>query len=462
MSSSGGGGGGHHPSGERLDEQQPDMTVYQQASTVLAATRPLTPAGPERTMTGIPVTMIWMPYVAFSIVLIVLMLLSFYQYHRKHGHKYHQARDEQADAADASKTTTTTVALEGVTTQGARQTSLERTHESSLTQVANKRQQRNQNNSSSQRPSNRSSTHAHADATKAPPNGGVPTAPPGYKHKYRQGSQDISASEQLIQPSQSETVSARAPAGSRSIDGHRRQLPKRPVTVSQCDEPSTSSSTVSSKNSSNASRGSRSRPAVSKHAPPPAAAKVTYEPDHNGSMVDVRVPVDDSETFQPPKRRDRQPPTTRRQGSAAAAPPVYDQVHFRTDLNTTSLERRGQTSAHMPDITDRIYRGNYVQVRSTSPHSLQSSHCRRTTSFNRPMTPAGSGERAPHLSSSERSGSLPLWAPGPPPPPSNHLPLQPQFKMAAVTRAVDPFTPSGHMQMLSDTEDDETHLLSEL
>ena len=48
----------------------------------------------EHTRTGIPVTLIWVPYVVFSVILIGLMVTSFYRFHRKHGHKYRRRRAE--------------------------------------------------------------------------------------------------------------------------------------------------------------------------------------------------------------------------------------------------------------------------------------------------------------------------------------------------------------------------------
>lgn len=48
----------------------------------------------ERTRTGIPVTLIWVPYAILSLVLVSLMVTSFYRFHRKHGHKYKRRREE--------------------------------------------------------------------------------------------------------------------------------------------------------------------------------------------------------------------------------------------------------------------------------------------------------------------------------------------------------------------------------
>jgi hypothetical protein len=48
----------------------------------------------ERTATGIPIDLIWLPYVALSLVLLGLMGLSFLHYHRKNGHKYRRRRAE--------------------------------------------------------------------------------------------------------------------------------------------------------------------------------------------------------------------------------------------------------------------------------------------------------------------------------------------------------------------------------
>ena len=50
----------------------------------------------EKTATGIPISLIWMPYVAFTLVILGLMLASFYKYHKKHGHKYVRRREELA------------------------------------------------------------------------------------------------------------------------------------------------------------------------------------------------------------------------------------------------------------------------------------------------------------------------------------------------------------------------------
>ena len=50
----------------------------------------------EKTATGIPISLIWMPYVAFTLVILGLMMASFYKYHKKHGHKYVRRREELA------------------------------------------------------------------------------------------------------------------------------------------------------------------------------------------------------------------------------------------------------------------------------------------------------------------------------------------------------------------------------
>ena len=50
----------------------------------------------EKTATGIPISLIWMPYVAFTLVILSLMVASFYKYHKKHGHKYVRRREELA------------------------------------------------------------------------------------------------------------------------------------------------------------------------------------------------------------------------------------------------------------------------------------------------------------------------------------------------------------------------------
>ena len=53
-----------------------------------------TAAPEERTVAGIPVRLLWVPYVGLGLILVGLMLVSFLRYHRKHGHKYQQRRLE--------------------------------------------------------------------------------------------------------------------------------------------------------------------------------------------------------------------------------------------------------------------------------------------------------------------------------------------------------------------------------
>lgn len=46
------------------------------------------------TTTGIPVSLLWVPYVALTCVILVLMLVSFFHFHHRHGHKYRRRRTQ--------------------------------------------------------------------------------------------------------------------------------------------------------------------------------------------------------------------------------------------------------------------------------------------------------------------------------------------------------------------------------
>ena len=50
----------------------------------------------DTTATGIPISLIWMPYVLLTLIIISLMIASFCKYHKKHGHKYVRRREELA------------------------------------------------------------------------------------------------------------------------------------------------------------------------------------------------------------------------------------------------------------------------------------------------------------------------------------------------------------------------------
>ena len=79
-------GSGYHPS---------SVTIKQNSSVVLAIpTSPTPPDDVERTATGIPIRLIWLPYVGLTLLLLAMMCLSFVHYHRKNGHKYRRRREE--------------------------------------------------------------------------------------------------------------------------------------------------------------------------------------------------------------------------------------------------------------------------------------------------------------------------------------------------------------------------------
>ncbi|KAK2187150.1 hypothetical protein NP493_173g01015 [Ridgeia piscesae] len=44
--------------------------------------------------TGIPVSLLWVPYVALTCVILILMLVSFVHFHHRHGHKYRRRRTQ--------------------------------------------------------------------------------------------------------------------------------------------------------------------------------------------------------------------------------------------------------------------------------------------------------------------------------------------------------------------------------
>ena len=48
----------------------------------------------DRTTLGIPVSLLWVPYIIFTLVIISLMAASFCKFHRKNGHKYRRRRME--------------------------------------------------------------------------------------------------------------------------------------------------------------------------------------------------------------------------------------------------------------------------------------------------------------------------------------------------------------------------------
>ncbi len=64
-----------------------------QPLSILAPSSPQ-PTMEEKTVVGLPVSLLWLPYVVLSVVLLSLMLISFWRFHVKHGHKYQRRRDE--------------------------------------------------------------------------------------------------------------------------------------------------------------------------------------------------------------------------------------------------------------------------------------------------------------------------------------------------------------------------------
>ena len=71
---------------------QLNMTVH----TVLVESVSITtPAATQaRTYSGIPISILWLPYVIFSLLIITLILVSFIRFHIKNGHKYKRRRAE--------------------------------------------------------------------------------------------------------------------------------------------------------------------------------------------------------------------------------------------------------------------------------------------------------------------------------------------------------------------------------
>ncbi len=79
------------------DKMVPVKTTFAQTlappKIVIASTTPVDEEE-EKTATGIPIKIIWLPYVLFSLIIIGLMGASFYKYHKKHGSKYERRREE--------------------------------------------------------------------------------------------------------------------------------------------------------------------------------------------------------------------------------------------------------------------------------------------------------------------------------------------------------------------------------
>lgn len=48
----------------------------------------------ETTASGIPISLLWLPYVTFTCVLLLLMIVSFIHFHKKNGHKYRRRQAE--------------------------------------------------------------------------------------------------------------------------------------------------------------------------------------------------------------------------------------------------------------------------------------------------------------------------------------------------------------------------------
>ena len=219
--------------------------------------------------------------------------------------------------------------------------------------------------------------------------------------------------------------------------------PRGPANKPNCDEPSTSSSTVSSKTSSNASKSTSS----TRNRPPPPRNRqrrsVNYESNQNGSMVDVRIDVDESvATFKPAKTKPQlQQQTSKEQRVSSAG---QRQVNNPTateqrmglfcappeTISPSGGEKHHSPGVAMPTIKDRIYRGNYVASRSTSPQGggSQTSSSNRNHSGHSHHTHAHSrggngngrgvahddegGGNGRHVTSdrTSASGAVPIWS----------------------------------------------------
>ena len=430
-----------------------DDDVLFTALTTIAAAAVQSDSEPEKTQLGIPVSIIWVPYLGFTIVLIILVGLSFWQYHRKHGHKYHNAQNNGPTEIVTSKPTPDK--HHNMTQRPDHdvgdKTRVER-------RKSGHKRSGSEENRTAKTTNSMTSSRSRAQ-TKAPPNGGVPTAqtvPNSKPRRYRRDT-DTSASEKLL-PEKASTQSSQAPVvtaaavATRNKAGFSKPLDAvRDSNKPHCDEPSTSSSTVSSKNSggsagaraaqqrlgnnsNNSSAGKRGR----------SATKLNFESDANGSMVDVRIPLEDLETFRPARAREKPPVSpSQRLATVRPTPPPPIPAQESTPIVLTapywpvapasmSIDKSPIT-ATTPQITDRIYRGNYVH--SNSQHHLDA------------MAHVLAQQRRPSAERHERGGSVP----------------QHNRNLPAVKRpSLDPFLSSGHMQMLSDTEDDETCLLGKL
>ena len=423
-------------------------------------------SGGDHTATGIPISLLWMPYVGFSLVLIILMVFSFLHYHRKHGHKYHH--QQQFWGSEMSVASVLESIQHQVVNLGRRPRQGDNEHVRSQKNTDNKKADKDavqRSKGIGYRGVEEYIPPPASQPQNLPPNGGL--------HINRNTAKNSDNSAVLLpsdtpKPQQSEgttTTRRLLPAQPTTHPGHinLEKVGHRPrLRNPQCDEPSTSSSTVSSKTSNQSNKPGRNRPPQNRRHKRP----LVFESNHNGSMVDVRVdPKDSVSTFElKPTPRDRGPPahgdsnTVHLHHSSSMSGPhsTTTQRHISSHPKSNTVDG---SEPHYRHLRNRSPKNNCnTWEEDAEPHHQHHHHRHHqphaqlpnnphSSNINRPLEP---DEISLYEDRKSRSSSLPIWS---------TMPLCP--KPAPPKRDIYsyPFTPSGHMEMLSDTENDEVFLL---
>lgn len=433
-----------------VEKNDTDMTLSSQI--LESASNAVTTAkfdDDEHTATGIPIPLLWMPYVGFSFILVVLMVVSFLHYHRKHGHKYHHHQQFWGNEMSvASVLGNIQQQVSSIGKRAGRQNS-DNTSETRFKFGRDSRRNKDGQPRSKAIGYRGVEEYVPPDPPpnpqpNMPPNGGLQinrSMKPDIVDSNRKSQRgEVSYHRQLpSQPTQQPLPNPHRP-------GHR----SRPRNA-HCDEPSTSSSTVSSKTSNQSAKpgGGRNKTAHNRRHKRP----LVFEANENGSMVDIRLNVKtDSKTVETrPNNKDRSQ-------SMQSSHNPYSPQESSTGLKAQKHNPSYRYSVVNSTDTENVYRspGENVGERRRklpSPNYLW-------TSSNTNTNPNKANYKYSDLNpedfsaqqqvKSSCSTSLPVWS---------TMPLCAKPPAPRRDFYSYPFTPSGHMEMLSDTENDEVFLL---
>lgn len=365
----------------------------------LGTTTPnMTTAAPADSQ-GFPLSILWLPYVLLSLLLVSLMIVSFVHYHRKHGHKYHQRQ--------------------------------------ALAQLSRTQQQPADSEALLAAPNE---IKSHTTPTRGP----LPDIQPdisqskGRHHRHHKTTSEHDS--HSAYPPPNGRLKSGGPEKEAAPTPRQPRQPGNPRVKQHCDEPSTSSSTVSSKESKVAAatvgRGRRHR----------NREPIVYEANENGSMVDVRVKTAETLSSAPPQiaanNPQRLPTVKENRGTGRKLPDIeaLQQLQgVQKSKRPNYLPHRSRSMNQRDGMCDNYYDARYAPNQFYQlGHSLDR-YDRHYPDYMQPVQ--YSPEHQPYRS---RYSSAPQHT-RPPPPRRDYYSV--------------PFYPSGDMQMLSDTEGDEALLL---